>query len=108
MNICAFSGSMCRDEDVVLCLIPRRLRYYVNDTTSTEIYPLALPDALPISSRRRHTRLVRDWSSDVCRLLLERSGEHTSELQSLTNIVCRLLLEKKKKHRRQTYPTHRT
>src|SRR3989339_71381 len=50
----------------------------------------------PSSSRRRHTRLVSDWSSDVCssdlcRLLL-RSEEHTSELQSLTNLVCRLLL----------------
>src|SRR5258706_8680727 len=45
-------------------------------------------DALPISSRRRHTRLVSDWSSDVCSSDLE----HTSELQSLTNLVCRLLL----------------
>src|SRR5258706_11496063 len=45
--------------------------------------------ALPISSRRRHTRLVSDWSSDVCSSDLE---EHTSELQSLTNLVCRLLL----------------
>src|SRR5258705_4949060 len=36
--------------------------------------------ALPISSRRRHTR----------------SEKHTSELQSLRHLVCRLLLEKKK------------
>src|SRR3989339_574410 len=42
------------------------------------------------SSRRRHTRLVSDWSSDVCSS--DRSEEHTSELQSLTNLVCRLLL----------------
>src|SRR5258706_8196648 len=69
------------------------------------------------SSRRRHTRLVSDWSSDVCssdpssrrntaelqsltnlvcRLLLG-SEEHTSELQSLTNLVSRLLLEKNTK-----------
>src|SRR5256885_10296370 len=73
------------------------------------------------SSRRRHTRLQGDWSSDVCssdlcfnRLLgglphiehldIEgqnvtfgpRSEEHTSELQSPCNLVCRLLLEKKK------------
>src|SRR3989339_37870 len=47
--------------------------------------------ALPISSRRRHTGLVSDWSSDVCSS--DRSEEHTSELQSLTNLVCRLLLE---------------
>src|ERR1039457_7372514 len=68
------------------------------------------------SSRRRHTRLQGDWSSDVCSsdlLLLpfcfsqaarlfccwpcNRSEEHTSELQSPCNLVCRLLLEKKKK-----------
>src|SRR3989339_17436 len=66
------------------------------------------------SSRRRHTRLVSDWSSDVCSsdrseehtselqsltnsyaVFCLRSEEHTSELQSLTNLVCRLLLEKK-------------
>src|SRR3989339_783839 len=61
------------------------------------------------SSRRRHTRLVSDWSSDVCssdlstlfpytRLVSDWSSDvcssdlHTSELQSLTNIVFRLLL----------------
>src|ERR1039457_7293955 len=65
------------------------------------------------SSRRRHTRLQGDWSSDVCssdlcprprrplpgrlhrRRYLVRSEEHTSELQSPCNLVCRLLLEKK-------------
>src|SRR5437016_12016917 len=86
------------------------------------------------SSRRRHTRLVSDWSSDVCSSDLRRdaggagdgplirrscrrdaaparpagrcrSEEHTSELQSLTNLVCRLLLEKKnKKPRRKHIP----
>src|SRR6185295_19794539 len=78
------------------------------------------------SSRRRHTRYWRDWSSDVCssdlhephrRALQHRRGrrgsaplrarrqrrpparseEHTSELQSRQYLVCRLLLEKKKK-----------
>src|SRR5256885_6334177 len=78
------------------------------------------------SSRRRHTRLQGDWSSDVCSSDLGslgrsiacrigkpisrvsvsipvrtnfchfRSEEHTSELQSPCNLVCRLLLEKKK------------
>src|SRR5256885_8506486 len=70
------------------------------------------------SSRRRHTRLQGDWSSDVCSSDLawcsrdrasssitspaavnctrRRSEEHTSELQSPCNLVCRLLLEKKK------------
>src|ERR1022692_3399725 len=68
------------------------------------------------SSRRRHTRLQGDWSSDVCSSDLSapwrpaisaarslpsamsaiiRSEEHTSELQSPCNLVCRLLLEKK-------------
>src|SRR3954462_1202390 len=40
-------------------------------------------------SRRRHTRLSCDWSSDVCSP--DRSEEHTSELQSHDNLVCRLL-----------------
>src|ERR1041385_9272483 len=71
------------------------------------------------SSRRRHTRCSRDWSSDVCSSDLSvpvnrsnttayrrhargqgRSEEHTSELQSRLHLVCRLLLEKKNtKHR---------
>src|SRR5260221_10563102 len=45
--------------------------------------------ALPISSRRRHTRSLFDWSSDVC----SRSEEHTSELQSHSDLVCRLLFD---------------
>src|SRR2546429_2466092 len=69
------------------------------------------------SSRRRHTRCSRDWSSDVCSSDLAWSGcppppperfrspgcragrseEHTSELQSRLHLVCRLLLEKKKR-----------
>src|SRR5258706_12193858 len=50
--------------------------------------------AFLFSSRRRHTRLVSDWNSDVCSsdLKQKRSEEHPSELQSLTNLVCRLLL----------------
>src|SRR5205809_2488586 len=73
------------------------------------------------SSRRRHTRCSRDWSSDVCSSDLigrgeldrgyafglrffvdaphQRSEEHTSELQSRLHLVCRLLPEKKKSHR---------
>src|SRR5258706_2146486 len=53
-----------------------------------------LSGVLVISSRRRHTRLVSDWSSDVCSsVFCLRSEKHKSEVQSLTNIVCRLLLE---------------
>src|SRR5258706_5440727 len=97
--------------------------FFFNDTATTEIYTLSLHDALPISSRRRHTRLVSDWSSDVCSSDLElqsltnsyavfclssRSEEHTSELQSLTNLVCRLLLEKKKEYHARTLRIHTT
>src|SRR5260370_30718100 len=32
--------------------------------------------ALGVSSRRRHTRFKCDWSSDVCRLLLEIGRAH--------------------------------
>src|SRR3989454_10514194 len=80
------------------------LFFFFNDTATTEIYTLSLHDALPIYrdlhsfptrrssdlSRRRHTRLQGDWSSDVCSS--DRSEEHTSELQSPCNLVCRLLL----------------
>src|SRR2546429_2637698 len=85
------------------------------------------------SSRRRHTRCSRDWSSDVCSSDLARqpariswklktwgrppdwrygasvsgtsyrSEEHTSELQSRLHLVCRLLLEKKKKKNNITH-----
>src|SRR6266436_6852327 len=78
------------------------------------------------SSRRRHTRCSRDWSSDVCSSDLwndghrdrfyvragagparaggpRRSEEHTSELQSRLHLVCRLLLEKKKKNRSSNF-----
>src|SRR6266498_5369814 len=90
-----------------------------------------LPLVMPImvffffSSRRRHTRCGRDWSSDVCSSDLFwaranrlarclrmpsktspvpkiRSEEHTSELQSRPHLVCRLLLEKKKKNKNIT------
>src|ERR1039457_7374063 len=82
------------------------------------------------SSRRRHTRLQGDWSSDVCSsdLILRaggwscsgdhdgpdhlpdhrrnaRSEEHTSALQSPRKLVCRLLLERKNQ---PTPPKHNT
>src|SRR5437763_10724322 len=41
--------------------------------------------------------------SDMSRLDLERSEEHTSELQSPMYLVCRLLLEKKKKQHETYY-----
>src|SRR3954466_2468369 len=72
--------------------------FFFNDPAPPEIYPLSLPDALPISARRSST------CSDVSgrptfkhlhiRTFLSRSEEHTSELQSHDNLVCRLLLEK--------------
>src|ERR1039457_3234015 len=79
---------------------------------------------LCLSSRRRHTRLQGDWSSDVCSsdlIAIRRRmftsccncasglapghsspqiGRATSELQSPCNLVCRLLLEKKKKKKK--------
>src|SRR5258706_3840178 len=63
--------------------------FFFNDTATTEIYTLSLHDALPISSRRRHTRLATDSTSNVCS---STSEEHTCELQSLPNRGCLLLL----------------
>src|SRR3989337_4384224 len=72
--------------------------FFFNDTATTEIYPLSLHDALPISCRRR---CPHEWDQhrrvgDKQRLAGDlRSEEHTSELQSRQHLVCRLLLEHK-------------
>src|SRR5262249_57206536 len=94
--------------------------FFFHDTAPTEIYPLSLHDALPISRfvggahalERRVLGLPTLAPLMIDRLPVPhevrrvrarlRSEEHTSELQSLTNLVCRLLLEKKK-----TTPPHR-
>src|SRR5256885_5103299 len=82
----------------------RCLFFFFNDTATTEIYPLSLHDALPISFR---TFITSERTSDNGRAVSSatrrrssnsgRSEEHTSELQSPCNLVCRLLLEKKKR-----------
>src|SRR2546430_11004304 len=90
--------------------------FFFNDTATTEIYPLSLHDALPISldtdawgnlyAAAPQRGVVRKLSADLAPLAdlaegLVRSEEHTSELQSQSNLVCRLLLEKKKKEKKQ-------
>src|SRR3712207_7171773 len=92
--------------------------FFLNDTATTEIYTLPLPDALPICST--YTRLISATPSSSTRHAPHpagtpstsatrnrpcggrnsagsRSEEHTSELQSRQYLVCRLLLVKKKK-----------
>src|SRR5205814_5158757 len=82
----------------------------------SELSPLSLHDALPISCvagwppSRSPCRCCSGWESTSCRCQCRRSRpskrwrseEHTSELQSLRHLVCRLLLEKK-----NSYSTHR-
>src|SRR5690242_21590510 len=91
--------------------------FLLNDTPSTETYPLSLHDALPISSSlsstatpilrsSRRSRRLKGASSRSTRQPYRqfrrrndagtKIGRHTSELQSHVNLVCRLLLEKKK------------
>src|SRR5262249_62319700 len=90
-------------------LSPPSVLFFFNATAPTEIYPLSLHDALPISLRQAkrapgticamRCTVVRRASaspSEPSAWRRLRSEEHTSELQSLTNLVCRLLLEKKK------------
>src|SRR3712207_8043614 len=99
------------------------MRFFFNDTATTEIYTLSLHDALPIWPKTRPTRppappTVRAascrigppgmpgacWTTGArasrpptsCTFSRRRSEEHTSELQSRQYLVCRLLLEKKK------------
>src|SRR2546430_12793970 len=83
------------------------LFFFFNDTATTEIYPLSLHDALPISRARRPPPPApaprrdrrRPWQrASRGSAASSRSEEHTSELQSQSNLVCRLLLEKKKKN----------
>src|SRR6478735_12408952 len=76
--------------------------FFSNHTATTEIYPLSLHDALPISNRQAPgIPAVRGPDQEKLasrpRRPSSRSEEHTSELQSPCNLVCRLLLEKKKK-----------
>src|SRR5690348_18131934 len=72
--------------------------FFLNAPPATEIYPLSLHDALPIS-RRSTRRPARPRASPARRrprcAPAPRSEEHTSELQSPVHLVCRLLLEKK-------------
>src|SRR3989338_10137992 len=68
--------------------------FFFNDTATTEIYPLSLHDALPISSSVPNP-LDLVVGSHTTRSIVFRSEEHTSELQSQFHLVCRLLLEKK-------------
>src|SRR4051812_49839506 len=88
--------------------------FFFNDTATTEIYPLSLHDALPISVCSVSSRVTPGGSSPSLPVRRKRrrarSEEHTSELQSHVNLVCRLLLEKKKKkkHRKQALTLTRT
>src|SRR6056300_413434 len=60
--------------------------FFFKDTAPTEIYTnlntLSLHDALPISSRRRHTRFLNVTGVQTYAVFCLRSEEHTSELQS--------------------------
>src|SRR2546430_11152807 len=97
-----------------------QLSSFFNDTATPEIYPLSLPNALPISAAGTfppgglspsHIFVssgpagigVRRGSAAG-----GRSEEHTSELQSQSNLVCRLLPEKKNNStvRTHTPPMH--
>src|SRR2546422_2448903 len=93
------------------------ISFFFNDTATTEIYTLSLPDALPIchppsgpdsrpggmrsdvlDGARPHLASGHPPSGPDSRPPLQRrSEEHTSELQSRLHLVCRLLLEKKKR-----------
>src|SRR5436190_17747378 len=73
--------------------------FFFNHTATTEIYTLALHDALPIFFIRRPTPDQRRFLANLLNTgFYMRSEEHTSELQSHSDLVCRLLLEKKKIH----------
>src|SRR3989338_6840683 len=69
--------------------------FFFNDTATTEIYPLSLHDALPISSSKRAAFPAsppwRPTPTPMCATgCARRSEEHTSELQSQFHLVCPL------------------
>src|SRR2546429_3514777 len=55
-------------------------------------------DIAGLSETRGGREQQREVSRQLLRVWLRRSEEHTSELQSRLHLVCRLLLEKKKNH----------
>src|SRR5260221_4242932 len=93
---------------------PRSTLFPYTTLFRSEEHTSELQSHSDLVSRRRHTRSLCDWSSDVCSsdrkstrlnsshtvisyaVFCLRSEEHTSELQSHSDLVCRLLLEKKK------------
>src|SRR3990172_6972900 len=68
--------------------------FFFNDTATTEISPLSLHDALPISVGPLPSASSRRCTSPATRCSRStrssRSEEHTSELQSRLHLVCRL------------------
>src|SRR3972149_6297054 len=67
--------------------------FFFNDTATTEIYPLSLHDALPISgtplpAARGLRAGSRGWFRHSPAGGGLRSGEHTSELPSQSKILC--------------------
>src|SRR4051812_12266552 len=72
--------------------------FFLNDTSTTEIYTLSLTRRSSdlIAGGLPALRRVHDSTLTLgCCHATRRSEEHTSELQSHVNLVCRLLLEKK-------------
>src|SRR5258708_38048190 len=77
-------------------------RFFFNDAAPTEIYTLPLPDALPICQAQAGPHAAHGHRGAAAHAPQHhRSEEHTSELQSPDHLVCRLLLEKKKEHTSQ-------
>src|SRR6516225_6472593 len=78
--------------------VRQRWDFFFNVTATTEIYPLSLHDALPISSSRAIRSFIGGCVENNFAIMSParnglRSEEHTSELQSHVKIVCRLLVE---------------
>src|ERR1035438_10879785 len=78
----------------------RIFSFFFNEPAPTEIYPLSLHAALPISADKPDFRRTIRPSLQVPQVLTPscsgcRSEEHTSELPPLRHLVCRLLLEKR-------------
>src|SRR5260221_7511 len=121
-------AAFCLLKKIITCRPHSQLLFFFNDTATSEIYPLSLHDALPISRARpaarrvprgralgradlprpaRVRRRLEQGGADpaplrraagAARGATAEIGRAQSELQSLRHLVCRLLLAKKDNH----------
>src|SRR5210317_880025 len=96
---CDWSSDVCSSDPRRFFFFKQKTAYEISecDWSSDVCSSDPLHDALPISSRRRHTRFLNVTGVQTCALPI-RSEEHTSELQPHSEISYAVFCLKKKKN----------